>query len=471
MLLFKGTVRLLFCFLYLTCTPLLASNGPPETGREMHQQIMANLPLVKGKLADYVEQVGQRIVQRANLKDETFTFTVIDDPVINAFALPDGYIYVHRGLLNYLNSEAQLAAVLAHEIGHVTASHHARQRRAHVGSSLMSALLAILTRSAEVGEATAMWGATIVSGYGRDMELEADEVGSRYLYLSGYDPQAMIEVITLLKNHERLEKQRALEAGRKPQFYHGLFATHPRNDQRLREVVSKAGEQPRSADLEQNVAAFRIATEGMIWGENYGNRVLPDNIYLNEQLAFLMYFPDGWKYREQPPLVTARHNEAKASMALSVQPRTGDSPERFIQKQLGIPWLNKSSAIHPVGLQGHTGLVPASGNKPEQRLAVVYYGYNVFIFKGMPDTSTRVSPSLDQDLLSIINSFRPVHPQSIGRGDTKTIHYVKATENTTFGRLAKHFKLGSQGENDLRIINNFYPAGEPNAGQWIKVIR
>ena len=195
--------------------PVLAAKDAPETGKEMHEEIVANMPLLKGKLADYVNQVGQRIVRHLDDPDETFTFTVIDQPDINAFALPDGYIYINRGLITYLNSEAQLVAVLAHEVGHVTANHHARGERAQIGSSVVSGLLAVLTRSADVGEASALWGTSMVSGYGREMELEADELGSKYLFQSGYDPQAMIDVISLLKDHERFEKQRAQESGKK----------------------------------------------------------------------------------------------------------------------------------------------------------------------------------------------------------------------------------------------------------------
>ncbi|TNE76438.1 MAG: peptidase M48 [Gammaproteobacteria bacterium] len=450
--------------------PLFAVEAQPESGREMHEQIVANMPLVEGELADYVNQVGQRIARHSDQPEETFTFTVIDNPVINAFALPDGYIYIHRGLINYLNNEAQLAAVLAHEIGHVTAKHHSRQKRAHISSAIFSGLLAVLTRSRDVGEASALWGASMVSGYGRDMELEADEVGSRYLYQSGYDPQAMIEVITLLKNHELLEKKRALEAGREPQFYHGLFATHPRNDQRLREVVSKAGQSPGTDDGERNVTAFRLATEGMVWGENFAERKLPNNAYLNEELAFLLYIPRDWTSNEGSPVVTVRNPDGSAQLSVTVQMRTKDNPDQFIKKQLGIPLLKKSEALQQFRLRGHTGLIPDPEGHGDQRLAVIYYGYRAFVFRGNTD-SANAPNGADSDFTAIIASFRPVSRQSVAPREPKNIHYVRATEHTTFALLAAHLKLGKQGEDELRIINNFYPVGEPKPGQWIKIIR
>ena len=464
------TIPLIGLLLATLAAPLWASEDPPESGREMHEQIVANTTVVEGELADYVNRVGQRIVRHSDRADEPFTFTVIDDPVINAFALPDGYVYVHRGLINYLNDEAQLAAVLAHEIGHVTAERHARRKRAQLGSTIVSGLLTVLTRSGDVGEASAMWGASIVSGYGRDMELEADEVGSRYLLQAGYDPQAMIEVISLLKDHERLEKKRALESGHEPQFYHGLFASHPRNDQRLREVVGKAGQLPPDADGERNVTAFRLATEGMIWGENFAARKLPENAYLDEDLGFMMYFPEGWTFNTDTPVLSARNPSDSARLNVTVKSRTRESPDRFIKHQLGIPLLKKSAALQQFRLRGHTGLIPGENGRPDQRLAVLYYGYRAFVFRGAVDDADNLE-SADSAFTTMIASFRPVSRSSLQPREPKTIHYVKATEHTTFARLAAYLKLGKWGEDELRIINNFYPVGEPKAGQWIKVIR
>ena len=207
---------------------VFAESSDQKTGRELHEKILQEMPVITdGKLADYVKKVGLRVAKTSDTPDLEFTFTLLDDPGINAFATPGGYIYINRGLITYLNSEAQLAAVLAHEVGHITERHHARKNRAQAGSQITSVILAVLTRSNEVGEASGLWGASLVQGYGRDMELEADEKGAQFLYRAGYPPQAMIEVVSLLKDHERLEKMRAKASGKKTQTYHGLFCLPP----------------------------------------------------------------------------------------------------------------------------------------------------------------------------------------------------------------------------------------------------
>ncbi len=460
------TIALTLC---MAQQPLLAANKAPSNGQEMHEEIIKEMPIVEGKLSEYVNQVGQSIVKNLKNTDETFTFTVIDNPNINAFAIQDGYIYIHRGLITYLKSEAQLAAVLAHEVGHVTANHHSRQKRAQASSSIIAGVLAILTRSASVGEASALWGASLVSGYGRDMELEADGLGSQYLLQSGYNPQAMIEVITLLKDHERMEKQRAKELGKEVQTYHGLFASHPRNDTRLKEVVSKSGELPKDLEADDNITPFRVATEGMLWGENFKPKETPENSYENRKLGFQIYFPKAWTHSVNGNLITANNPESNAAMDISIMPRTLDTPSEFIKKQLHIPLIKKSESFIQSRLRGHTGFIPGK-SQPDQRIAVIYYRRQAYVFRGTINVDANEDQA-NKDFLTIIRSFRPSTTRQQQAEKPKTIHYVKATTNTTFARLAKHLNLGKFGEDELRIINGYYPRGEPKTGEWIKIIR
>lgn len=450
---------------------LAAKKSEPSTSKEMHEEILANMPIYDdGKVSEYVNSVGQRIVKHAKDAKGSFTFTVIDLPDINAFAIQDGYIYINRGLITYLKSEAQLAAVLAHEVGHVTAKHHARQKRAKFGSNLAAGLLAVLTRSAEVGEASALWGASLVSGYGREMELEADELGGEYLYSANYDPQAMIEVVSLLKDHERLEKKRAQESGKKTQTYHGLFATHPRNDKRLREVVSKAGTLPQAANAEKNITPFRLATDGMIWGKNFTKKETPEHRFQHNKLAFRFDYPEDWEFTDGGALISGQNKEGNIKLNLQIKARTLDPPDQYIKKQLGIPLVKKSEPIVQAKLKGHTGFVPMANGLPDQRLVVLYYSRRAYVFRGeiLEGADEKVA---NEQFLKIIGSFRPVSRRSLSARKPKTIHYVKATPSTTFASLGKYLKLGKYGEQELRIINGYYPAGEPHPGEWIKIIQ
>ena len=443
-----------------------------KIGKEMYDEITASIPVYDGQsLNEYVTGVGQRIVEHSDLPDGQFTFTVLDSPDINAFATPGGYIYINRGLLPYMNSEAQLAAVLAHEVAHVTEDHASRQQRAQIGSNVIAGLLAVLTGSGELGEATAMWGAATVRGYGREMELEADAVGARFLSAAGYSTQAMIDMISQLKDHERFSKQRAVERGKKPVSYHGLFSTHPRNDKRLRELVSRPG--PLTGG-NTGVVAFRKATEGLPLGQGASSTHRKEHRYYDTQGRFTLDYPEGWSFQKKDGRIVGEPEDKSAMLTLEAAARTRDDPQTFIKKSLGIDFIRKSEPLVVARLKGHSGVVTDQSSGRDTRLAVIYYGYKAHVFKGIPGGDATLegkhgAAAYDDTFKSIIASFRPWAPRR--SGTTPHLHYVKAKSGATYAKLATVLQLGRDGADELRLMNGQYPGGEPESGQWIKIIR
>src|SRR5258706_898970 len=219
-----------------------------ETGRQEDVKVRQEYRVYDDKaLQQYVNAVGQRLGKASHRPTLQYSYVVVDSLEINAFALPGGYIYITRGILAYLNSEAELAAVLGHEPGHVTARHSVQQMSAGTAASVGATLLGVFvpTLRNQAGDtAINLLGNALLSGYGREHELEADKLGAEYLYRTGYDPQAMIKVIGVLKNQELFDAEVAKSEGREPRSYHGVFASHPDADKRLQEVVGEAGRIP-----------------------------------------------------------------------------------------------------------------------------------------------------------------------------------------------------------------------------------
>ena len=212
-----------------------------EIGRKMHAQILQTMGAYNNpELQEYVNSVGQKLAKASDRPKLEYTFTVLDTEDVNAFAIPGGFVYISRGILPYLSSEAELAAVLGHEIGHVTARHASKQQTQGTLAGIASIATAIVTRQPALGDLTNVAGEAVVRGYGRDMELEADKLGAEYLARTGYDPNAITTVIGTLKDQERFEVESAKLEGREPHVYHGLFATHPDNDTRLKQAVGDA---------------------------------------------------------------------------------------------------------------------------------------------------------------------------------------------------------------------------------------
>lgn len=256
-----------------------------NAGAKYHQQILKQYQLYDDpELQAYINDIGQRLARKSHRPDLPFTFTLLDSPDVNAFALPGGYVYITRGIMAYMNKESHLAGVIGHEIGHVTGRHGAQRAAQQQVAQVASVAVAIGTGSGELLQASQMLGGALMSGYGRNQELESDSLGARYIAQNNYAPDDMIEVIGILKNQELFAKQQAQEEGRELQGYHGLFSTHPRNDQRLQGVI-KAAEKYR--DLSQPTpddGRFLQLSDGMAFGESEAQGIMRGNKFYHKSL-------------------------------------------------------------------------------------------------------------------------------------------------------------------------------------------
>lgn len=452
---------------------LMSEHKEIAIGKKMHQDLISKGSVYKNtKLQKYVSDIGSKLEDNSHRSDLSYTFTVIDSPDINAFALPGGYIYINRGLLAYLNNETQLAAVLAHEIGHVTARHAVRQQTAAAASGILAAIAYIGTGSRDLADASNMAGTALVRGYGREHELEADRLGAEYLHNSGYDPDGLIDVITILKNQQQYSKLKAKQQGKSVQSYHGLFSTHPRNDRRLHEVISKAkslGDTPSGSD---NGVKFRGIVNGMAFGEATANVKQQANRYYHNKLRFTFAYPEQWSVNRTSKAIGISPDDKAATMTLQIKRSDRNiSPRDFLSKHAGIERLFQSQALSQYGLTGHTGVTPASQNQASQRVAVIYYGSYAYVFTGSVKQGVNHS-QYDGGFMEVIESFRGLRrSEYTSTKPDREIKYIKADKNTRFARLARGSKLGKDAETQLRLLNGYYPSGEPKSGEWIKLVQ
>ncbi len=445
-----------------------------EIGAEEHAKVMQSMALLTDdELNAYVNEVGQRLAAVSDRPDLDFKFTIIDSPEINAFALPGGYVYINRGLLAYLNSEAELAAVLGHEIGHITARHAVQQQSrgslARVASGVGGVVAAVATGSGYIGsqimDVGSLWAQAGLSGFGREHELEADTLGAEYLLRAGYNPQAVITVVTVLKNQEDFNTK---VANQQPS-YHGLFATHPRNDTRLQQAISSVGALPASQATLVDNQKFRDEIEGLVVGESQRTTgTAARNRYYQTLLGYTMVFPDNWTVNETPTTVSASNPTGDVGLKVEVQRmQEAIEPRLFIRDKLGIQNLQKSEALEQFRLIGYTGTTVSAGKS--QRIAVIYLGPRVFIFTGDIKEGEGAGDS-DQMLLASIRTFRAIQSNERFSGNESRIHYVQVAEGFTFSELARISPVGNYPEETLRLINGYYPTGTPNPGDWIKIV-
>ncbi len=210
---------------------LMSESEEVVTGQQAHQDILAQNPSYRdAALQAYVSRIGRMMAAQSHRTNLPYTFTVLDDPAVNAFALPGGFIYVTTGLLAYLNSEAELAGVLGHEIGHVAARHNVSQASWGAVGDLAAKVLGDKLGNPELFGAISE---LTLRKYGRDQELQADGLAAEYLARAGYDPAYMINVIATLQAYDQF-------SGGSSEPYRDLLSTHPSNDQRLQQLIGQA---------------------------------------------------------------------------------------------------------------------------------------------------------------------------------------------------------------------------------------
>lgn len=449
----------------------MSESSEISTGRKMHEKMMeSGAAYPDQRVQDYVDRIGQALAAHSDRPELAYTFTVIDSQDINAFALPGGYIYVNRGLMAYLDSEAELAAVLAHEIGHVTARHSVRQQSAAQANSILAQLAYMTTGSADLADASNTYGTTLVRGYGREHELEADSEGAVYLYNTGYDPDALLEVIGVLKDQEQYNRVRAQQAGKKAQGYHGLFSTHPRNDSRLQQVVRTASELDDRPPALIEPAEFRGIINGLAYGKSSKTAVREENRFYHNKLNFTFAHPQDWTVDSGSRAILSHDADNSSTVNLTIKRKDEKlSPRDFIGQQLNAPKLSSPAPLEQAELTGYTGVAPAGDGKSSRRLAVIYSGRIAYLFEGEVKDEANFAAE-DEKFLALIESFRPMEKKERQGAKPQELAYIQVAPDTTYADLARDSKL-RDAENQLRLMNGHYPRGQPHAGDWVKIVK
>ena len=316
-----------------------------QIGNQSHPQILKQYGRYDSpELQAMVNRIGQEIAAQSHRPELQFTFTVLDSPEVNAFALPGGYVYITRGIMAYFNNEEELAGVLGHEIGHVTARHSVRQNTAQTATGLIGVLAAVTTGDSGLTQTTQYIGSALVQGYGRGHELEADRLGAEYLAKINYDPESMLSVIGMLKNQELFAQERARANGEEaPAAYHGLFSSHPENDRRLQEVIAAAkqyqGVEVRHPDPENYLQLL----DGVVFGDSESQGIVRGNHFYHRDLDLHLGFPDGWQLINQPDRLLGVSADKNQLIQFMLGSADGLSPRDFLQKT--FPTLSKGRVL------------------------------------------------------------------------------------------------------------------------------
>ncbi len=454
---------------------LLSESDELALGRKTNEEVLKQYTVYDNPaLQNYVQNIGIKLAAKSHRSNLTYRFTVLDSKEVNAFALPGGYIYITRGLMAYLNSEAELAAVLGHEIGHVTARHSVRQYSAtqltNFGAALTSIFVPGMTQASS--QLVQFAGGALLRGYGRTHELEADRLGAEYLARTNYDPEAMLDVIRILKNQEVFEREQARAEGRQPRIYHGVFSTHPDSDTRLQEVISAAKTLNKTGTVNfVGSDEYMSLIDGMVFGDSPHEGILRGRDFYHEGLEFSMRFPQNWNMTNLPDRILLTAPGGSALMQINAEDINKKlSPRNFMIQRMGLNNLEDESPLNINGLAGHTGIsviTNKQGSNPT-RFIVIYFQQRAYIIAGMAKGNNLAK--YDNVILATAKSFHALTADEKVLAKPIRINIVKADSKTRFSRLAKQSPLKSHAESNLRLLNAKYPTGEPEIGELIKVL-
>ena len=453
-------------------------------GKKAHQQVLAEHgTYADPRLQAYVNGVGQKLSKLSHRSELPWTFTVLDSDEINAFALPGGYVYITRGLMASLDSEAELAGVIGHEIGHVTARHGAqratRQQDAGLGVLAATVLGAVL-ESQGVSGATSAAGqmsqgvaAGWLATYSREQELQADQLGAEYLARNHYNPSNMVDVIGVLKNQERFAADMAKAEGRAPPAGANWLSTHPSNDQRLADIRRiAAGYQGDYSD--DGRTRYLQAIDGMSFGESRAQGVTRGRNFFHEDLGIALTAPQGWRIQNAPEAIAIVNGAGDAGLIVRLVPPNAGHTHDEIIRNLIKPTAGRTEqrTIHGLAATQFTG---SRRNDQGQTQAV-----NVLLVSG-PDKrnylmhhGARDAAALQRaaaGLAEAEGSFRALSVAERAAARPWVLDTVPYPRGS-FAELARSSPLTVQAEAQLKLLNSAYAGGaEPRPGQAVKVVR
>jgi predicted Zn-dependent protease len=414
-------------------------------------------------LQRYVSDIGLRLAKLSHRPHLPWTFTVVDHPAINAFALPGGYIYITRGILPYLDDEAELAGVLGHEIAHVTARHAAQQYTRATGGQIGLLALSIFVPAARpFGDLASTALGVAFLKYGRDDERESDRLGIEYASKGEWDPSGVPRFLATLARVDELSERGV------PNF----LSTHPEPGERVVETQPLAAKLASTATV-RNREGFLERLDRLVVGDNPKDGIVRGNVFLHPVLRFGLEFPEGWEVMNTPSQVAAQEPGQPHFMLLQLveQPQGRTIDEIAIRSMTGAGFRRGDGQNTMLnGLQAHVGLYEGAieGVGPViMRAAHIANGRQVYVFAGFAPRAQ--FEKIERQIAAAIGTFRALSASEADDVRPNRLDFYTARAGDTWQSIAARHG-GLVRANDLAIMNNSPVNEQPKPGARLKIV-
>jgi predicted Zn-dependent protease len=448
---------------------LVSESQEIAMGAQAHVQVQREFGVLdEPAIQNYVQQVGKKLAVVSHRPNLEWHFTAVDSPVINAFALPGGFIYFTRGILVYFNSEAEFAGVMGHEIGHVTARHSVNQMTrsqfAQIGLGAASVLSPTVGQfGGAAGTGLNLW----FLKFSRDDEREADRLGVEYAARGGYDPREVSNFFEVLQRMSQTGDRETIP---------GWLSTHPDPGERVQatrtaaqEWITKLGLTPDRMTINHDAHLRNI--DGLVFGDNPRAGIVEEGRFYHPEFQFQLAFPPGWRVENTRSAVHALEPNQAAQMQFTLaeapQGTTADAYVRQLAAQGMSPVSGGPTTIN--GNRAYLALYSLrqdNGSNLSVLAAFIEFRKQLYQIIGAMSNPARQRSTVE----TAMRSFDRLTNERILAMQPDRLRIYTAREGDTLESLAKRYANPRVGVDTLAVLNRL-PADEPlAAGRLVKVV-
>ena len=449
---------------------LMSEEQEIAMGKDADPQIVAQYGLYENKaLQDFITQKGKEMAAISHRPNLNYEFKILDSEVLNAFAVPGGYVYFTRGIMAHFNNEAEFAGVLGHEIGHITARHSvSQQTKAVLGQVGLIGSMILVPQVAEFAEPLSQGLGLLFLKFGRDAERQSDELGVEYSSKIGYDAREMAGFFNTLER-----KSSGVEGGELPDF----LSTHPNPGSRNTAVMNLSVEWKNKLKLNNpiiNRDRYLRKIEGLIYGEDPKQGYLEDNVFYHPELKFEFPVPQGWNYQNTPQRVQVAPKDGKAILMMSLA--NGNNLQAAAEKVVSDNNLKvlESEEVKVNGLNAISILAdvkPKEGAQSSSVRTLSYLiSYNNAIFHILGASSVGDFESYSRNFSQTMKNFKELTEASKLNKLAERIRIKTVQKTGSLKQALSNYKVAESRMEELSILNGMQLSDQVQQGSLIKTI-
>jgi predicted Zn-dependent protease len=446
---------------------LLSESQEIAMGKESDPDIIKFFGLYENKaLQKFIEEKGQQMASVSHRQNLKYEFKIVDSPVVNAFAVPGGYVYFTRGIMAHFNNEAEFAGVLGHEIGHITARHSAKQySNAMLAQVGLVAGMALSPEFAQFADLAQNGIGMLFLKFGRDAESQSDRLGVEYSTKINYDAEEMAGFF------QTLDRLQALAGGEEvPTF----MSTHPDPADRENTVSKLAAEwkkKTKATTLKVNRDAYLKMIDGLTYGEDPKQGFVENNMFYHPVLKFQFPIPQQWSVQNTPEAVQMAPKDGNAMMMLTLAP--GESLEGAAEAILKNYQLTlvESEKDNINGLQAIT-MVADQASQEQQSvralISVVAYGKNIYSIMGVAALSN--FNAYVSTFKSTIQNFKELNDPAKLNKQAERIRIKTVQQKGTLSQALKSYGTSEKRMEEVAVLNGMKLTDSVDKGMLIKTV-